>query len=189
MTSDNTEKHQYRDKRDIRRMEQSVEEEAAKKKVKPALKKVPVHSKDGSSAQSPTGDAAGKKKKELHWDEEAIEEHDQLRGTRMKIEEPNTPFTTYDSGAESDGSHPKSPIQQQNPLNWDQLQGRLADMAANFPESPGSYSDEDRKQQFREHRKKHYNEMELVRKFRSSHPGGVFDDDEDNDADDDMDMK
>ena len=36
--------------------------------------------------------------------------------------------------------------------------------------------------EFKEHRKRHYNEMELVRKFRQQHQG--VDDDEDNDADD-----
>ena len=45
-----------------------------KKKVKPVLKK---HHNDG-----PDG---GRPKKELKWDEEIIEEHDQLRGTRMKV--------------------------------------------------------------------------------------------------------
>lgn len=45
-----------------------------KKKVKPVLKKHPVDGTDG-----------GRPKKELKWDEEIIEEHDQLRGTRMKV--------------------------------------------------------------------------------------------------------
>ena len=30
--------------------------------------------------------------KGVTWDEEVIKEHDKLRGTRMKIEEPNTPY-------------------------------------------------------------------------------------------------
>lgn len=28
----------------------------------------------------------------ITWDEEVIAEHDKLRGTRMKIDEPDTPF-------------------------------------------------------------------------------------------------
>ena len=32
------------------------------------------------------------KKQGVKWDEEVIAEHDKLRGTRMKIEEPNTPY-------------------------------------------------------------------------------------------------
>jgi len=45
-----------------------------KVKVKPVLKK---HQGDGADG--------GRAKKELKWDEEIIEEHDQLRGTRMKV--------------------------------------------------------------------------------------------------------
>jgi len=52
--------------------------------VKPALK----HGDEGS--------AQGKSKKArvggIQWDEPTIAEHDKDRGTRMKIEEPDTPF-------------------------------------------------------------------------------------------------
>jgi hypothetical protein len=78
-----------------------VKGDSPRRRVKPALKKKPAPSKPDLE------------KKHLKWDEEAIEEHDQLRGTRMKIDEPNTPYTHYDSGAESDGSgRPKSPANQ-----------------------------------------------------------------------------
>mmetsp|Transcript_25615 Transcript_25615/g.46249 ORF Transcript_25615/g.46249 Transcript_25615/m.46249 type:complete len:180 (-) Transcript_25615:91-630(-) len=155
------------------------------KKVKPVLKK---HHVDGKE---------GRPKKELKWDEEIIEEHDQLRGTRMKIEEPNTPYTHYDShsdGNESDGSmkRPKSPAEQEKVLSWDELHVRLKDVADNYPSSPSSQGGEDVKkhQEFVEARKHHYNEMEMVRKFREQHPSLDEDeDDADNDADDDMDMK
>ena len=155
-------------------------------KVKPALKKDPArHSAD----------------KHLKWDEPTIEEHDQLRGTRMKIDEPNTPYTHYDSGAESDDSHrrPKSPAQQKPALSWDTLQTRLDSVAAVReqypPPSPGGHSDhsdadeerrrEMRRLEFREHRKRHYNEMELVKKFRMEHPNAldVNDEDEGDDGD------
>lgn len=155
-------------------------------KVKPALKK--VHP-DHASLKS--------EKKGLKWDEKAIEEHDLLRGTRMKIDEPNTPYTHYDSGQESDDSRrPKSPVEPKNELSWDNLQNRLDTVAAvraAYPSSPSSsyHSDEDERKkemhqiEFKEHRKRHYNEMELVRKFRQEHPNGVVaavvDDEEDND--------
>lgn len=55
--------------------------------------------------------------KHLTWDEHAIEEHDLLRGTRMKIDEPDTPYTHYDhhSDEESTSSehHPRSPDENQ----------------------------------------------------------------------------
>jgi len=150
------------------------------KKVKPALKKNHKHDKE---------------KKHLKWDEEAIEEHDQLRGTRMKIEEPNTPYAHYDSGAESDDSRrPKSPANQKPTLSWDVLQTKLDSVAAvreAYPSSPSSHAETDqsdveeerkkemRKLEFKEHRKRHYNEMELVRKFRQEHPDAIAPDGED----------
>lgn len=169
--------------------------------AKPALKK----DHDAAAAA-----AADKEKKHLKWDEKAIEEHDQLRGTRMKIDEPNTPYTHYDSGAESDDSRrPKSPASQRPTLQWDVLENKLNSVAAvreAYPSSPSSSHadndhnsdvEEDRKKEmrameFKEHRKRHYNEMEAVRKFRQEHGGDVLvapeqeveDDDQDGDADD-----
>ena len=168
-------------------------------KVKPALK---TESRKKNSADRASGD------KHLKWDEQAIEEHDQLRGTRMKIDEPNTPYTHYDSGAESDDSRrPKSPANQKQTLSWDTLQTRLDSVAAvreQYP--PGSptsshaetdHSDvederkkEMRKLEFKDHRKRHYNEMELVKKFRQEHPEDTMDADAGNGdgfADDDGD--
>ncbi|GAX20616.1 hypothetical protein FisN_3Hh533 [Fistulifera solaris] len=135
------------------------------------------------------------KDRHLKWDEAAIEEHDLLRGTRMKIEEPNTPYMHYDSGAESDDSRrPKSPATQKESISWDTLQTRLDSVAAvreAFPSSPSHTSDhsdveEERKKEmkameFKEHRKRHYNEMELVRKFRAEHDDPLIDDDDEDD--------
>ena len=57
------------------------------RKVKPALKKHPLHSGDDTSGDNKAVGVDGqkKKKKALKWDGEAIEEHDLLRGTRMKV--------------------------------------------------------------------------------------------------------
>jgi protein phosphatase inhibitor 2 len=145
----------------------------------------------------------------LKWDEKAIEEHDQLRGTRMKIDEPNTPYTHYDSGSETDGSasRPKSPITEKHQLQWDHLERKLDSVAAvrdAYPSSPSSHASagdihdpEEKKAEmkaleFKDHRKRHYNEMELVRQFRKEHPDqaeplAANDNEEennDNDADD-----
>lgn len=147
------------------------------KNVKPALKKDSKH-------------RSHSKDKHLKWDEQAIEEHDLLRGTRMKIDEPNTPYTHYDSGSESDNSRrPKSPANQKQTLSWDNLQTRLDSVVAvreQFPPSPTSSHaetdqsdvEEDTKKEmrnleFKEHRKRHYNEMELVRQFREQHPDAL----------------
>lgn len=47
----------------------------------------------------------------ITWDEETIERHDLDRGTRMKIEEPNTPYNYYDmeQDAEMKGDEPREP--------------------------------------------------------------------------------
>jgi protein phosphatase inhibitor 2 len=197
--------------------------------VKPALKQnntsddgfsnKPKHTTTTTTTTSTTKpkSSSGKKKKEsrhLKWDEQKIQEHDKLRGSRMKIEEPNTPYHPYDSGSETDGSlssarkHNDSSTQ----ISWDALTNKLEAHAAAkeaYPSSPSSHggnqTDEDNNNnykdkelkhlEFKEHRKRHYNEMELVRKFRQEHPDGLLadndnnnneedDDDDDNDADD-----
>jgi protein phosphatase inhibitor 2 len=182
-----------------------------------------------SSSSSPTTTSGGKKSKSrsnnkkssgkdkhLKWDEAKIKEHDELRGTRMKIEEPNTPFAHYDSGSETDGSlsSAKKSGGNKESISWDALTNKLeAHVAVKeaYPSSPSSHdggtADEEgddgpkdrqkelKELEFKEHRKRHYNEMELVRKFRQEHPDGVLvseeaddndddNDDDDNDADD-----
>ena len=177
-------------------------EGSAAKIVKPALKKkAPLEEKTTESSEQDK-EHDKKAKKHLKWDEEAIEEHDLLRGTRMKIEEPDTPFAYYDSGSESDGSRrAKSPANEKPTLNWDALQTKLESVAtvqeacASSPschgESGTDQSDteaearrkETKRLIFMEHRKRHYNEMEKVRKWRQEHSADhVLDDDRD-DAD------
>jgi len=147
---------------------------------------------------NPKTKKAKKKKTGLKWDEAKIQEHDLLRGTRMKIDEPDTPYHQYDSGSETDGSHNanKNP---DNQISWDHLQNKLDAAAAArdaYPSSPSSHGANDEEEEerrrkdikaleFKEHRKRHYNEMELVRKFRAAHGNEmVGDEDEENDADD-----
>jgi hypothetical protein len=40
----------------------------------------------------------------IRWDEETIAEHDKERGTRQKIDEPNTPFAHHPAAAEEETS-------------------------------------------------------------------------------------
>ena len=46
--------------------------------------------------------AALEKKQKITWDEDVIAEHDKLRGTRMKIDEPDTPYARYDPADDPD---------------------------------------------------------------------------------------
>mmetsp|Transcript_6667 Transcript_6667/g.15945 ORF Transcript_6667/g.15945 Transcript_6667/m.15945 type:complete len:236 (+) Transcript_6667:362-1069(+) len=181
-------------------------------------------SKKKSGGKKPSKNS--KKNRTLKWDEAKIQEHDQLRGTRMKIEEPNTPFAHYDSGSETDGSWSSARGSRNHggvdnhKISWDALTNKLEAHAAAKdqvypPSSPSHTSDgnyttdeegEDQKRErlrkemkrleFQEHRKSHYNEMEVVRRFRRDYPDGEptvnghhasnedTDDDVDNDGDD-----
>ena len=195
--------------------------------VKPALKSAATTTSsddNDSSDNDPNKDKAKKKKKKktrtLKWDEAKIQEHDQLRGTRMRIDEPDTPFNHYDSGSETDASVNSAKGNAKSAISWDALSNKLeahAAVATNFyPSSPSSHGgatsdamtdeelDESQKREkqrremkrleFQEHRKRHYNEMEVVRRFRRECPDGIptlngnghaaDDDDEDNDGDD-----
>jgi hypothetical protein len=55
--------------------------------VKPALKKNPTHPVGGASATAPSDPSLKTSKEHIKWDEDIIEEHDKLRGTRQKVSE------------------------------------------------------------------------------------------------------
>jgi hypothetical protein len=61
----------------------------------------------------------------IQWDEEAIAEHDKLRGTRQKIEEPPTPYR-YDD--EEYDYEPDQPIHRDGHATMENLGGRSADI-------------------------------------------------------------
>ena len=154
-------------------------------KVKPALTKHPHYQVSTNKNKNER-----KKKKVLSWDEHAIEEHDQLRGTRMKIDEPKTPFTHYaldghhmDEGDEiSVKSHsPSDHEKNTSKLCWETLEKKLEHVAANRQRSSSissiSSKEEESLSEFKKKRSKHYNEMEMVRKFRLEN--NIEDEDED----------
>jgi len=160
--------------------------------------------KEGDS----TDDFICPKKKHLTWDENAIEEHDLTRGTRMKIEEPNTPYAHYDQQGHSDDdssqNNPKTPpaesqkFTQNLAIHWDHLETKLGAVAAArdaYPSSPSACSSghsdgeeekkkkELRKLEFKSHRKNHYDEIGAWKKWKVDHPG------DGTDGDDDMDIR
>jgi len=140
----------------------------------------------------------------VKFDEATIAEHDKLRGTRQKIDEPDTPFRrdSMDSGSEMDsgteemlmetakntevvfdtsglqGSVENGPRNDHKgkgapgTLDLDQLQQKLQGAADEVAE------EEVRHKEFAEKRKNHYNEMEMVRKWREQHQD---EDDDEND--------
>lgn len=218
--------------------------------VKPALSKRDNNNNNNGNGKGggnkKGGRAAARKRGDVHlkWDEDKIKEHDELRGTRMKIDEPNTPFHQYDSGSETDGSiHSAKHLSKWNKdeeqmertnISWDTLQTKLEvhavaaqqqQLQQNYPpSSPSSHGggagsdnnyrsddgednnninnninsssntdrnlvmrEELKELEFKEHRKRHYNEMELVRKYRQEHAQDDDGDDEDDDGGDEAD--
>mmetsp|Transcript_21118 Transcript_21118/g.29593 ORF Transcript_21118/g.29593 Transcript_21118/m.29593 type:complete len:307 (+) Transcript_21118:80-1000(+) len=127
-----------------------------------------------------------KKKKALTWDEHAIEEHDLLRGTRMKIDEPNTPYTHYDIDSDGDSSahsarQPKTPPQGvigEGPngnlaMNWDHIENKLGAFAAArdaYPSSPStsSFDGSETETSSKEYRRKKIKDLQF-KNHRKSH--------------------
>ena len=168
--------------------------------------------------------------KRVRWDEEVIKEHDKDRGTRMKIDEPPTPY--HQPGSVSDGEEsmddftlgePAVTFAQGATLDLSgvaaassahssgasgarharNLSGSSAGSADANPEprsvavtpaalvsvgaESGMASFQERleevkhKADFAKHRKNHYNEMEMLRKWREAH-ANKDEEDEDEDA-------
>eukprot|EP00550_Attheya_septentrionalis_P009688 CAMPEP_0198282204 /NCGR_PEP_ID=MMETSP1449-20131203/2053_1 /TAXON_ID=420275 /ORGANISM="Attheya septentrionalis, Strain CCMP2084" /LENGTH=196 /DNA_ID=CAMNT_0043978359 /DNA_START=290 /DNA_END=880 /DNA_ORIENTATION=+ len=168
--------------------------------VKPSLKQNPSLIPGGNGVRNASS------KDHIQWDEHAIEEHDLLRGTRMKIDEPNTPYH-YDHvdeehwGNASDSSvasHLKQNKGEALDVQWDALNTKLEYVAASQLNSSSasvtsqlSHEEEDaeyrKEAEFKNHRKQHYNEMDAVRRYKMEHPN--MSDDDDDDDDDDVEMK
>ena len=132
----------------------------------------------------------------------------------LQIEEPKTPFSHYDHEHHSDddsAKHPRSPPAEdqgahhgeRSSIDEGMLGRKLASVAAVrefYPSSPsassrdggGACSDEEEAKKHRQHerefgmhRKHHYNEMEMLRRFREQHPGGLLDGEDDDEDDED----
>ncbi|TYZ59991.1 hypothetical protein PybrP1_002166 [[Pythium] brassicae (nom. inval.)] len=135
-------------------------------------------------------------KPHVSWDEETIAEHDLLRGTRQKIDEPNTPYHYYAAEAAGEGelaspARSLSGREDAPSLEWGELHSKLqsvkqraSDWDSNSDDEGGAHfaeRDAEGKKiakdpKFASKRKMHYNEFERVKAWRQSHP-----DDEDED--------
>ena len=95
-----------------------------------------------------------KKRQQVHFDEAIIAEHDKDRGTRMTIDEPDTPFARSPlmSESEDDTSHGKEHSHPKFHLET---------------VSPTSARSEDEHAAFKAKRKAHYNEFKVVRAMDS----------------------
>ena len=93
----------------------------------------------------------------VHFDEAIISEHDKERGTRMKIDEPDTPFA-------------------RSPMRTDSEDDNKSQKLMFFPEGAGSASSgqnekdddsEGTRKAFIQQRKEHYNEIKMARALNS----------------------
>lgn len=135
----------------------------------------------------------------VRWDEETIAEHDKLRGTRQKIDEPDTPFHRdsfiedseegeledgYDDDvkvvfADGVGGSRRASKPKKAPkvaLDADELSSMLGKAAEEeeVPTAAKKAAHDD----FVAKRKQHYNEFEALRKWRESHTDDEEEDDE-----------
>lgn len=136
----------------------------------------------------------------IKWDEETIAEHDKLRGTRQKINEPDTPFERTVKPIDEDAddatgrSVASTPHKEDISQNWEALNAKLTfeaqkqkekDDIRDYETSIGEYTgsgtegdDEAKKQSFADKRAAHYNEYLVLKAMRQKM------DDEDDDEDD-----
>ncbi|CAD7928435.1 unnamed protein product [Amoebophrya sp. A120] len=110
----------------------------------------------------------------VKWDEHTIAEHDKDRGTRMKIDEPKTPYHAPPQGRSSSSS---SMTTSHAPLQTDQLAAKLNALSLEQTE------EEKKKQDFLDARKKHYNEGMKIKEMMAR---GMMQDEEESDDDEDM---
>lgn len=125
------------------------------------------------------------------WDEDAIAQHNLDRGTRMKIDEPDTPYHYYAEGDDVvSPARSLSGRESQLSFQWDELQSKLQDVK-DKKKSEWNDSDEEgsslasgglhsaardkegkkieKDPHFADKRKMHYNEFERVRAWKMQH--------------------
>ncbi|SBT79273.1 protein phosphatase inhibitor 2, putative, partial [Plasmodium malariae] len=104
------------------------------------------------------------RKKTISWDEVTINEQDKERGSRMKILEPNTPFNfiLMDSASEDEaskyGDSKGGNVEGQSDIA-DDLINKLNQLVERQDSKGSSNID------FKEKRKKHYNEYKMLQKL------------------------
>eukprot|EP00978_Attheya_sp_CCMP212_P009937 scaffold23763_cov55-Attheya_sp.AAC.2 len=168
--------------------------------VKPSLKQNPRMVPGGNGVRNTSS------KDHIQWDEHAIEEHDLLRGTRMKATTATNNSLVQYNERERDpysivvwmgwcNGHSGEALD----VQWDSLNTKLEYVAASQLNSSSasvtsqlSHEEEEaehrKEAEFKNHRKQHYNEMDAVRRYKMEHPN-MSDEDDDDDDDDDVEMK
>ncbi|KAJ1450611.1 hypothetical protein M885DRAFT_531927 [Pelagophyceae sp. CCMP2097] len=137
-------------------------------------------------------DSMRERRRSITWDEAIIAEHDLLRGTRQKIDEPDTPFCySSEEKAGSSAGSPEAKAPQELATRWDDLTAKLETAAAEAQDPDERVGwvaemeeDEKRADDFAKKRSGHYNEFQRLQEWRDHHQA---DDDDKADDDDDSD--
>eukprot|EP00924_Labyrinthula_sp_SR-Ha-C_P000606 snap_masked-scaffold_27-processed-gene-4.33-mRNA-1 protein AED:0.47 eAED:0.47 QI:0/-1/0/1/-1/1/1/0/118 len=95
--------------------------------------------------------------KHISFDEKVISEHDKLRGTREKIDEPDTPYPNDDIG---DITEQQQKVKEDLTAVKEQLE--------NMNSVPEILEEVNHKQ-FEKKRKEHYNEFEKMKAWKKEH--------------------
>jgi len=133
----------------------------------------------------------------VSFDEEVIKEHDKLRGTRQKIDEPDTPYNRlsfdgeemedlkFETGDAVEVLYNEETQPHTTPktlprnrmssyeensnagLDWASLESRLKGMETE--DEPPRVAVAVKETEFEEKRKHHYNEFEMMRKWKEQH--------------------
>ncbi|CCI47867.1 unnamed protein product [Albugo candida] len=102
----------------------------------------------------------------IKWDEETIARHNLDRGTRMKIEEPKTPYRYH----QKEGSDQKQP----HALEWKEFHAKLEGVEQaqknadekSWTKKKHSELNGDTGKLFNEKRKVHYNEFQMAKAWK-----------------------
>ncbi|CAM6054548.1 unnamed protein product [Sphagnum tenellum] len=110
----------------------------------------------------------GQVKRSVGWDEDTIALHDKERGTRMKIEEPKTPFHySFDGEVEEGGGYIAATISESNfHVVREKLKEHEEEAARGGSvdwEGHERDASDAKRRAFEEKRKKHYNEFQRVK--------------------------
>ncbi|CAM9271636.1 unnamed protein product [Chrysoparadoxa australica] len=123
----------------------------------------------------------------IKWDEETIAEHDKLRGTRQKINEPSTPYhymmqPQADGNSDGDSVGGASAVAQNEADAEDSLRVVMKEVQARLPsdeqlskERAARWDSEEGSQSshhedaFTAKRAAHYNEFQMMKQWREKH--------------------
>jgi len=107
-------------------------------------------------------------KKTLLWDEANLEETSKGRGTRQKINEPDTPYHYPGDFSISESGEEES----EDSLKWDQLQTKLEAEKQKQEQGIDLVTDqqkkEEKRKEFLQKRKSHYNEAKKWKEMENS---------------------